>query len=79
VITAVDDLPNNLRAAAMIALTTHGAACPDRPVHERAAKLLIRVADAEETGTRLRAGERAAALEVARGYLADRSPVEVPA
>lgn len=68
-ITAVDNLPNQLRAAAMIALTTHGPGCPDRPVHERAARLLIRVADAEETGARLRAGERAAALRTARAYL----------
>jgi DNA (cytosine-5)-methyltransferase 1 len=70
VITAEDTLPNQLRAAAMIALTTHGEHCPDRVVHERAAGLLRRVADAEESGGPLRAGERDAALDAARFYLA---------
>lgn len=38
---------------------------------------LLRAADAMESGARLRVGERAAALRVARGYLADRELAEV--
>jgi hypothetical protein len=68
-ITAVDNLPNQLRAAATIALTTHGPDCPDFAVHKRAAELLMRVAAAEESGARLRVGERDAALQAARAYL----------
>ncbi|MGI5414264.1 hypothetical protein [Actinomadura luteofluorescens] len=78
-ITAEETLPNQLRAAAMIALTTHGDGCPDRVVHERAAGLLRRVADAVESGGRLRAGERDAALQTARAYLKDREPAEAAA
>lgn len=73
-ITAEETLPNQLRAAAMIALTTHGEDCPDRVVHVRAAGLLRRVADAEESGGRLRAGERDAALQTAHTYLATETP-----
>lgn len=68
-ITAVDNLPNNLRAAATIALTTHGPDCPDFAAHKRAAELLMRVAAAEESGAVLRVGERDAALQAARAYL----------
>lgn len=78
-VTAPETLPNLLRAAALVAWTTHGPSCPDRPVHERAVALLVRVADAVETGGPLRAGERDAALRTARGYLADREPAEVAA
>lgn len=78
-ITALETLPNHLRAAAMIALTTHGPDCPDRRVHERAAGLLIGVADAVESASGLRVGERDAALQIARAYLTVDAPVEVPA
>lgn len=78
-ITAEETLPNQLRAAAMIAITTHGEDCPDRVVHERAAGLLRRVADAVESGGWLREGERDAALQTARVYLADREPAEAAA
>lgn len=78
-ITAEETLPNQLRAAAMIALTTHGEDCPDRVVHERAAGLLRRVADAVESGGWLRVGERDAALQTARVYLRDREPAGVAA
>lgn len=73
-ITAPDTLANNLRAAATIARFTHGADCPDHLVHQRAADLLERVAAAEGTGARLRAGERDAALRTARTYLASETP-----
>lgn len=78
-ITAEDTLPNQLRAAATIARITHGPGCPDFAVHRRAAELIERVADVEESGGGLRVGERAAALEAARVYLADREAAEVPA
>lgn len=78
-ITVLDDLPNNLRAAATIALTTHGPDCPDFAVHKRAAELLMRVAAAEESGARLRVGERDAALQAARAYLRADDTAEVPA
>lgn len=78
-ITAEETLPNLLRAAALVAWTTHGPSCPDRKVHERAVGLLTRVADAEETGGQLRAGERDAALRTAHTYLAATAPVEVSA
>ncbi|MEV4672693.1 hypothetical protein AB0K34_13645 [Actinomadura sp. NPDC049382] len=78
-ITAPDTLANNLRAAAAIARFTHGPACPDFAAHQRAAALLERVAAAEDTGARLRAGERAAALRTAEMYLADPEPAEVSA
>lgn len=76
-ITAPETLPNLLRAAATIARITHGPSCPDFTTHRRAADLLDRVADAEETGSELRAGERDAALRAARAYLATNAPVEV--
>lgn len=76
---APETLPNLLRAAAMIAWTTHGEDCPDRATHERAVALLIRVADAEETGRELRAGERDAALRTAHTYLTTNERAEVPA
>lgn len=78
-IIAEETLPNQLRAAATIALTTHGEDCPDRVVHERAAGLLRRVADAEESGGALRVGERPAALQAAEMYLRDREAAEVAA
>ena len=78
-ITAEETLPNQLRAAAMIAVTTHDEDCPDRVVHERAAGLLRRVADAEESGGSLRAGEKAAALQAAGVYLKDRESAEAAA
>lgn len=78
-VTAQETLPNLLRATAAIVRMTHGPSCPHRPVHERAAALLLRVADAVETGRELRAGERDAALRTARGYLADQEPAEVAA
>lgn len=78
-VTALETLPNLLRAAATIARLTHGLDCPDHLVHQRAAALLERVADAEDTGARLRAGERDAALQTAEMYLADKEPAEVPA
>lgn len=78
-VTAPETLPNLLRAAATIARTTHGPSCPDREVHEHAAALMRRVADAEETGRPLRAGERDAALRTAHAYLTDRGRAEVAA
>lgn len=76
---APETLPNLLRAAALVAWTTHGPSCPDHAAHKRAVALLTRVADAEETGARLRAGERDAALQTARVYLKDREPAEAAA
>ncbi len=73
-ITAPDTLANNLRAAATIARFTHGPDCPDFAAHQRAAALLERVADAEDTGSALRAGERDAALRTAHTYLATQTP-----
>lgn len=73
-ITAPDTLANNLRAVATIARITHGPSCPDFAAHRRAAELLDRVADAEETGSELRAGERDAALRTAHTYLATETP-----
>jgi hypothetical protein len=78
-ITAPETLPNLLRAAATIARITHGPSCPDFTAHRRAAELLDRVADAVETGAKLRAGERDAALRTARTYLAVSDRVEVSA
>jgi len=79
-VTAQETLPNLLRATAAIVRMTHGPSCPHRPVHERAAALLLlRVADAEETGAVLRAGERDAALRTAHAYLTDREPAEAAA
>jgi hypothetical protein len=78
-VTAPETLPNMLRATALIAWTTHGPSCPDHADHNRAVELLVRVADAVETGGPLRAGERDAAVRTARGYLADREPAEVAA
>lgn len=73
-VTAPESLPNLLRAAATIARITHGPSCPDRAAHERAVVLIERVADAEETGTRLRVGERDAALRTAHTYLTSETP-----
>lgn len=73
-VTAQETLPNLLRATAAIVRMTHGPSCPDRAVHERAVGLLLRVADAVETGGELRAGERDAAVRVARGYLTTSTP-----
>lgn len=78
-VTAQETLPNLLRATAAIVRMTHGPSCPHRPVHEGAAALLLRVADAEETGAVLRAGERDAALRAAHAYLTDREPAEAAA
>ncbi|TDD97597.1 hypothetical protein [Actinomadura rubrisoli] len=68
-ITAPETLPNLLRAAATIARVTHSPGCPDFAVHRRAAELMDRVAEAEESGARLRVGERDAALRAAVTYL----------
>ena len=73
-VTAPDTLANNLRAAATIARITHGPSCPHFAVHRRAAALIERAADAEDNGTPLRAGERDAALQTARTYLATHTP-----
>ena len=78
-VTAVETLPNLLRAAAALVRITHGPGCPEFAAHRRAAELIERVADAEETGVPLRPGERAAALRAARAYLTVDEPVEVPA
>ena len=77
-VTAPDTLANNLRAAATIARITHGPSCPDFATHRRAAALIERVADAEDTGARLRAGERDAALRAAHTYLATQPLTTVP-
>jgi hypothetical protein len=69
-VTAPETLPNLLRAAATLVRITHGPGCPDLAAHRRAAELIERVADAEETGVPLRPGERDAALHAARAYLA---------
>lgn len=76
---APESLPNLLRAAALVAWTTHGRTCPDHATHKRAVALLTRVADAVETGAPLRAGERAAALRTAHGYLTTNERAEIPA
>jgi hypothetical protein len=79
VITAEETFPNLLRAAAAIARVTHGPDCPDFAAHRRAAEMLDRVAAADETGARLRVGERDAALQAARAYLRADDTAEVPA
>lgn len=76
-VTAPDTLPNMLRAAATIARITHGPSCPNHAAHQRAVELIERAADAEDTGARLRAGERDSALQAARTYLATHAPAEV--
>lgn len=75
-----EQLPNLLRGTATLIRLDHGPACPDRQAWESAARLLDRVAAAEETGARLRAGERDTALQVARSFLApERADVDAPA
>lgn len=73
---AKESLPNLLRATATLIRITHGPGCPDLAAHRRAADLLERVADAEETSTGLRAGERDAAIQTAHTYLAANEPVK---
>lgn len=72
-----EQLPNLLRGTATLIRLDHGPACPDREAWEAAARMLDRVAAAEETGGRLRVGERATALRVARGFLSA-APIEEP-
>lgn len=73
-----EQLPNLLRATATLIRLDHGPDCPDREAWESAARLLDRVAAAEVSGGRLRVGERAAALRVARTFLAP-APAGAPA
>ena len=53
--------------------------CPHQAAHRRAAELLERAADAEETGAPLRTGERDTALAAARTYLTANEPVKAGA
>lgn len=78
-ITAEETLPNLLRATATLIRLDHGPACPDAEAWESAARLLDRVAAAEESGGRLRVGERATALRIARSFLNTNDRAGVPA
>lgn len=79
-VTAPETLPNLLRATASLIRVVHEpGCCPDAAVWLHASRLVDRVAAAEESGARLRVGERDRALQIARMFLITNERAEVPA